>query len=57
MALKEYPKALQAFEKGLAVEPSNAECIQGKMNVISKVQQVQGSGEVDPEQMAHSLVW
>ncbi|PHJ25522.1 tetratricopeptide repeat domain containing protein [Cystoisospora suis] len=55
MALKEYPKALQAFEKGLAIEPANAECIQGKMNVISKVQQVQGSGEVDPEQMAHSL--
>ncbi|KYK62692.1 tetratricopeptide repeat domain containing protein [Toxoplasma gondii TgCatPRC2] len=55
MLLKEYPKALQAFDKGLALEPTNQECIQGKMAVMNKVQQLQSSGEVDPEQMAHSL--
>ncbi|PFH31152.1 tetratricopeptide repeat domain containing protein [Besnoitia besnoiti] len=55
MLLKEYPKALQAFDKGLAIEPTNQECIQGKMTVLNKVQQLQSSGEVDPEQMAHSL--
>ncbi|CBZ50259.1 similar to uniprot/P15705 Saccharomyces cerevisiae YOR027w STI1, related [Neospora caninum Liverpool] len=55
MLLKEYPKALQAFDKGLALEPTNQECIQGKMTVLNRVQQLQSSGEVDPEQMAHSL--
>lgn len=55
MLLKEYPKALQAFEKGLSIDPHNEECLQGKAQVIIKVQQLQSTGEVDPEQMAHSL--
>lgn len=54
--LKEYPKALEAFDKGLALDPNSKECMDGKMQVIRKVQQQQQSGEVDEEQMRHAMV-
>lgn len=54
--LKEYPKALEAFDKGLAIDPNSKECIDGKIQVMRKVQQQQQSGEVDEEQMRHAMV-
>ena len=54
--LKEYPKALEAFDKGLALDPNSKECMDGKMQVIRKVQQQQQSGEVYEEQMRHAMV-
>lgn len=53
--LKEYPKALEAFDKGLAIDPNSKECIDGKVQVMRKVQQQQQSGEVDEEQMRHAM--
>lgn len=54
--MKEYSKALEAFEKGLAVDPGNKECLEGRANVVYKVKQQQQSGEVDEEQMRHAMV-
>merc|ERR1712054_684357 len=41
--MKEYGKALDAYGKGLAVEPGNEECEKGRMQVISKIQETQSS--------------
>lgn len=54
--LKEYAKALEAFDKGLAVDPNSKECIDGKVQVMRKIQQQQQTGEVDEEQMRHAMV-
>lgn len=53
--LKEYAKALEAFDRGLAVDPNSKECIDGRLQVMRKVQQQQQSGEVDEEQMRHAM--
>ncbi|CDJ59561.1 Hsc70/Hsp90-organizing protein, putative, partial [Eimeria maxima] len=53
--LKEYAKALEAFDKGLAIDPNSKECMDGKMQVVRKVQQQQQSGEIDEEQMRHAM--
>ncbi|XP_026191572.1 STI1-like protein [Cyclospora cayetanensis] len=53
--LKEYAKAMEAFDRGLAVDPNSKECMDGKMQVVRKVQQQQQSGEVDEEQMRHAM--
>jgi len=53
--MKEYNKALQAYDKGLQLDPDNVECKQGKEQVIMKVSENNRSGEVDEEQMRHSL--
>lgn len=53
--LKEYAKALEAFDKGLAIDPNSKECMDGKMQVVRKVQQQQQTGEVDEEQMRHAM--
>lgn len=53
--LKEYAKALEAFDKGLAIDPNSKECIDGKVQVMRKIQQQQQTGEVDEEQMRHAM--
>ncbi|KAL8424640.1 hypothetical protein Efla_004263 [Eimeria flavescens] len=53
--LKEYAKALEAFDKGLAIDANSKECMDGKVQVIRKIQQQQQSGEVDEEQMRHAM--
>merc|ERR1712190_326699 len=53
--MKEYNKALKAYEDGLKIEPENAECKQGREQVIAKVQETNRSGEVDEEQIRHAM--
>lgn len=55
MCLKEYNKAIQAYDKGLKLQPDNQECLQGKANVMIKIQQMNSSGEVDEEQFRHAM--
>jgi len=54
MAMKEYHKALKAYEAGLAKDPENQECIQGKQNVMYQIQSSQSSAP-DSEQVAHAM--
>merc|ERR1712039_1113316 len=36
--MKEYNKALKAYEDGLKIEPENDECIKGREQVFAKIQ-------------------
>lgn len=53
--MKEYNNAIKAYAEGLKIDPTNAECLQGQESVVKKVQETQRSGEVDEEQMRHSM--
>jgi stress-induced-phosphoprotein 1 len=53
--MKEYNKALEAYEAGIAIDPENAECKQGKAQVLSKINQTSTSEEVDPDQIRRSM--
>merc|ERR1712139_239624 len=52
--MKEYHKALKAYEEGLKIEPDNAECQQGKQSVMYSIQASQ-SNAPDQEQVAHAM--
>jgi len=52
--MKEYNKALKAYEDGLKIEPENDECIKGREQVFAKIQESQ-RGEVDEEQIRHAM--
>jgi len=52
--MKEYNKALEAYGKGLAIDPDNETCKQGQDAVMNKIQENQ-KGEVDEEQIAHAM--
>ncbi len=48
--MKKYHKALEAFDKGLAIEPSNAEIQQAKMRTMMSIQSsASGGGQDDKE--------
>merc|ERR1711988_1247896 len=53
--MKEYHKALEAYNKGLMIEENNAECLQGRNQVMQKIQQTSSSKEVDEEQVRHAM--
>merc|ERR1719230_2185567 len=53
--MKEYHKALQAYEKGLAIDKDSQECLNGRDQVLAKIQETSRSGNVDEEQMAHAM--
>eukprot|EP00929_Paragymnodinium_shiwhaense_P107897 TRINITY_DN74240_c0_g1_i1.p1 TRINITY_DN74240_c0_g1~~TRINITY_DN74240_c0_g1_i1.p1 ORF type:complete len:588 (+),score=240.48 TRINITY_DN74240_c0_g1_i1:82-1845(+) len=53
--MKEYHKALQAYENGLKIEPTNDECLKGREQVLSKIQETSRSTEVDEEQVRHAM--
>lgn len=52
--MKEYHKALQAYESGLKLDPTSEECKAGRESTIQKVQSSQ-QGEVDEEQVRHAM--
>merc|ERR1712032_1266796 len=43
--MKEYNKALRAYDQGLKLDPSNEECMRGREQVLTAVQQSNASGE------------
>merc|ERR1712139_639384 len=53
--MKEYHKAMEAYSKGLSVDPDNDECKIGRQQVIAKIQETQSSGKVDEEQVRHAM--
>jgi len=53
--MKEYHKALQAYESGLKMDPTDEACRSGRDSVISKIQETQSSGQVDEEQVRHAM--
>mmetsp|Transcript_16735 Transcript_16735/g.37030 ORF Transcript_16735/g.37030 Transcript_16735/m.37030 type:complete len:567 (-) Transcript_16735:228-1928(-) len=55
LLMKEYHKALKAFEAGLAIDADNEPCKKGKAQVMATIQQQQASGEVDEEQVRHAM--
>lgn len=50
--MKAYHKALDTFDKGLALDPQNQDLIQGKMRTMSNVQT--GGGGDDKERLAQA---
>jgi len=52
--MKEYHKAMKAYEEGLKLDPDNAECQQGKQQVMYQIQSSQ-SNAPDQEQVAHAM--
>ena len=53
--LKDYNKALTAYEAGLKVDPTNQECINGRRQVIDKIQASNGDEQADPERMKRAM--
>jgi stress-induced-phosphoprotein 1 len=53
--MKEYHKALKAYESGLAIDPNDESCKQGKASVLSTIQAQQSNKEVDEEQVRHAM--
>jgi len=53
--MKEYHKSLQAYEQGLKLDPENAECKQGRDQVLAKISETSRSTEVDEEQVRHAM--
>ena len=54
--LKEYHKAIEAFQKGLAIEPGNKDCIEGGRRTTELIQlNVSGKLGSDEERMAHAM--
>lgn len=53
--MKEYHKALQAYENGLKLDKDNKECLEGREKVLTQIQQTSRSGEVDEEQIRHAM--
>ena len=45
--LREYHKALKAFDEGLKLDPENKECLKGKHKTISAIQLTSNSSEGD----------
>merc|ERR1719217_1325840 len=52
--MKEYSKALTAFEQGLKLDPDNKECKEGRAQVEHKIHSSM-SGEVDQEQVSQAM--
>lgn len=53
--MKEYHKCLTVYEKGLQIDPNNRELRQGLMKTQLKIQEQQGSGQVDEAQVKQAM--
>ena len=54
--MKEYHKALEAFDKGLLLEPTSKECIEGKQKTVNLIQSSShASSGNDEERMRHAM--
>jgi stress-induced-phosphoprotein 1 len=41
--MKEYHKAMKAYEDGLKIDPTNKDCIEGKQKTLSTIQMTAGA--------------
>lgn len=53
--MKEYNKAVNAYQSGLNIDPTNIQCKQGLDNVLLKIQQQSSSDTVDEDQVKHAM--
>ena len=53
--LKQYHKALETYEKGLAVDSTASELVQGKQQTMQAINQENNSGEVDPARAREAM--
>ena len=54
--MKEYHKALEAYDRGLKIEPDNKDLKEGRMRTMQTIQSsaYSGSGEHDEERLRHA---
>lgn len=56
LLLKEFHKALEAFDKGLKLDANSKECIEGKQKTMMAIQMGSyGGGEHDEERVRHAM--
>ena len=54
--MKEYHKAMKAFDDGLKIDPNNADCQQGKNKTVMEIQSSAGaSSGNDEERLRHAM--
>jgi stress-induced-phosphoprotein 1 len=53
--MKEYHKALETYQAGLEIDPEHEECKQGLQRTANKIQELNNSGEVDPDRQAKAM--
>lgn len=53
--MKEFHKCLTVYEKGLSFDPNNRELRQGLVKTQMRIQQQQGSGQVDEKQVQQAM--
>jgi stress-induced-phosphoprotein 1 len=54
--LKEYHKALETFDKGLKLDPTNKDCLEGKQKTMMTIQSSAYSGDKpDEERLRHAM--
>ena len=55
LGMKEYHKALESFNKALALEEGNEEAKEGLRTTIGRINASQASGDVDPERARRAM--
>lgn len=54
--LKEYHKALEAYDKGLKIDPQNKECQDGKAKTMQTISMsAYSGGESEEERLRHAM--
>ena len=54
--MKEYHKAMKAYDDGLKIDPTSKECIEGKNKTIATIQMTAGaSSGNDEERLRHAM--
>jgi len=54
--MKEYHKAIKAFEDGLKLDPTNKECLEGRNKTMVTIQMTAGAdGGNDEERLQHAM--
>lgn len=54
--MKEYHKAMKAFEDGLKIEPQNKDCLEGRQKTMTTIQMTAGAGGAnDEERLRHAM--
>ena len=54
--MKEYHKAMEAYDKGLKLDPENKECAEGKTKTMQAIQMgAYAGGENDEERVRHAM--
>lgn len=53
--MKEYHKAMEAFDKGLKIDPDNKECKEGKIKTTMAISSGAYGGQNDEERVRHAM--